>query len=125
MPGDLKPKDIKWLSVWCRQFKVNFGDVFFPDDMESKLEDIYEDIFEAELVKVGNLKNYAHGISGEVFVKDEKTLIIKGKVCKIVNKPSVESAIYYSLYFYCEVWCCTTGVTKTLAEEVQTVFCVF
>jgi hypothetical protein len=38
------------------------------------------------LVKVGDLKNYAHGISGEVFVKDEKTLVIKGKVCKIVNK---------------------------------------
>ena len=53
------------------------------------------------LVKVGNFKNYKilyvqpkdHGISGEVFVKDEKTLVIKGKVCKIVSKSSVESAI--------------------------------
>ena len=47
MPGDLKPKDIKWLSVWCRQFKVNFGDVFFPDDMEK--EDIYDSIFDNEV----------------------------------------------------------------------------
>ena len=52
MPGDLKPKDIKWLSVWCRQFKVNFGDVFFPDDMESELEDIYGDIFDNEVSSV-------------------------------------------------------------------------
>ena len=43
-------------------------------------------------VKVGNFENYKHGISGEVFVKDEKTLIIKGKICKIVSKPSVETA---------------------------------
>ena len=46
------------------------------------------------LVKVGNFKNYDqpkdHGISGEVFVKDEKTLVIKGKACKIVKKLSVE-----------------------------------
>ena len=56
---------------------------------------------EAELVRVGNFKNYAHGISGEVFVKDEKSLIIKGKVCKIVNKPSLEIPVYY---FH---WCCT------------------
>ena len=52
MPGDLKPKDIKWLSVWCRQFKVNFGDVFVPDDMESELEDIYGDIFDNEVSSV-------------------------------------------------------------------------
>jgi len=32
----------------------------------------------AELVKVGDFQNYAHGINGEVFMKDEKTLVIKG-----------------------------------------------
>ena len=49
MPGDLKPKEIKWLSVWCREFKVNFGDVFFPDNMESELGDIYDSIFDDEV----------------------------------------------------------------------------
>ena len=48
----------------------------------------------SELVKVGDFENYDkpidHGISGDVFVKDEKTLVIKGKACKIVKKPSVE-----------------------------------
>ena len=47
LPGDLKPKEIKWLSVWCRQYTVNFGDVFFPDDMEK--EDIYDEIFDNEV----------------------------------------------------------------------------
>jgi len=31
LPGDLKTTDLKWLSVWCRQFKVNFADIKFPD----------------------------------------------------------------------------------------------
>ena len=35
------------------------------------------------LFEIGDFQNYKHGISGEVFVKDEKTLIIKGKICKI------------------------------------------
>jgi len=33
LPDDLKATDIKWLSVWCRQFRVNFGDMFFPEDL--------------------------------------------------------------------------------------------
>ena len=31
-----------------------------------------------ELVKAGVFENYAYGIAGEVFLKDEKTLVIKG-----------------------------------------------
>merc|ERR1711881_251492 len=30
------------------------------------------------LVKIGDFQNYHHGIGGEVFMKDEKTLVIKG-----------------------------------------------
>ena len=33
-----------------------------------------------DLFKIGDFENHAHGISGKVFVKDEKTLIIKGKI---------------------------------------------
>ena len=36
------------------------------------------------LVKLGDFENHAHGISGKVFVKDEKTLIIKGKIFKYI-----------------------------------------
>ena len=31
LPGDLTTSEIKWLSVWCRQFEVSFGDVEFPE----------------------------------------------------------------------------------------------
>ena len=33
LPDNLKATDIKWLSVWCRKFEVNFGDIFFPEDL--------------------------------------------------------------------------------------------
>ena len=38
-PTNLKTTDIKWLSVWCRLYKVNFGEAFlkFPDE-EGKAE---------------------------------------------------------------------------------------
>ncbi|TRY81057.1 hypothetical protein TCAL_09448 [Tigriopus californicus] len=31
LPGGKTVKDIKWLSVWCRAFGVNFGELVFPD----------------------------------------------------------------------------------------------
>ena len=31
----------------------------------------------AELLEAGDFQNYAHGISGKVYLKDEKTLVIK------------------------------------------------
>merc|ERR1711997_586808 len=33
LPDTLKSTDIKWLSVWCRAFSVNFGDLTFPDGL--------------------------------------------------------------------------------------------
>ena len=32
--------DLKWMSVWCRQFAVNFGDVYFPADLKMDEEDV-------------------------------------------------------------------------------------
>ena len=29
LPSNLKISDVKWLAVWCRQFGLNFGDVYF------------------------------------------------------------------------------------------------
>ena len=39
---------------------------------------LFASVASAELVKVGNFQNYVHGINGDVFMKDEKTLVIKG-----------------------------------------------
>ena len=31
MPQDINVVDIKWMTVWCDQFGISFGDVQFPD----------------------------------------------------------------------------------------------
>ena len=33
LPQDVKTTELKWLSVWCRAFRVNFGDIFFPSNL--------------------------------------------------------------------------------------------
>jgi hypothetical protein len=35
LPKDLNVTDLKWFSVWCRQFSVNFGDLIFPENFPS------------------------------------------------------------------------------------------
>lgn len=30
LPPGTKVSDLKWISVWCRAFQVNFGDLIFP-----------------------------------------------------------------------------------------------
>ena len=29
VPDNVKVTDLKWISLWCRQFEVNFGEAFF------------------------------------------------------------------------------------------------
>lgn len=39
---------------------------------------LFASVASGEVTKVGEFNNRAHGIGGEVFIKDEKTLMIKG-----------------------------------------------
>lgn len=32
LPQNITVSDLKWISVWCRQFSINFGDFVFDDD---------------------------------------------------------------------------------------------
>ncbi len=32
LPENLNVSDLKWFSVWCRRFEVNFGDLIFPEN---------------------------------------------------------------------------------------------
>ena len=41
LPEDTKVSDLKWLSVWCRAFSVNFGDLIFPEIVEIAVEITY------------------------------------------------------------------------------------
>ena len=34
LPGTFKLRDISWLSIWCKRFTVNYGEVYIPKDIE-------------------------------------------------------------------------------------------
>ena len=34
LPGGRTLRDLKWISVWCRAFDVNFGEVNLPDRLK-------------------------------------------------------------------------------------------
>ncbi|PNF16538.1 hypothetical protein B7P43_G07206 [Cryptotermes secundus] len=59
-------RDIRWLSVWCRRFTVNFGDVFIPNNLEVPKPRVLPEF-----------KRLAHGLrSGNISVLDAKTFYI-------------------------------------------------
>ena len=34
LPANMKVGDLKWVSVWCRRFTVDFGNLIFPDNLD-------------------------------------------------------------------------------------------
>ena len=91
--------DIKWLSVWCRSFEVNFGDLIADFGFEVSYNGVGEDgdrdldtkILIAEQLGtrsddpdtaaprlIGNFTTHTHGVVGQVFAVDERTLRIEG-----------------------------------------------
>ncbi|XP_053619492.1 protein Skeletor, isoforms B/C isoform X2 [Plodia interpunctella] len=66
LPGGKRLKDIKWISVWCRRFTVNFGDVFIPQGLDPPRPRVLPEF-----------KRLAHGLrSGNISVLDAKTFYI-------------------------------------------------
>ncbi|XP_028028126.1 protein Skeletor, isoforms B/C isoform X1 [Bombyx mandarina] len=58
-------KDIRWFSVWCDEYAVNFGDVSIPRDLDYP-----------KPAKVGALRGI-HGVSSDqIIVVDAQTLLI-------------------------------------------------
>merc|ERR1719354_349150 len=39
LPEGWQMSDIKWISVWCRQFSVNFGELVVPDGFQIQEDD--------------------------------------------------------------------------------------
>ncbi|XP_035441605.1 protein Skeletor, isoforms B/C isoform X3 [Spodoptera frugiperda] len=66
LPGGKRLRDIKWISVWCRRFTVNFGDVFIPPGLDPPRPRVLPEF-----------KRLAHGLrSGNISVLDAKTFYI-------------------------------------------------
>ncbi|XP_028176404.1 protein Skeletor, isoforms D/E-like isoform X4 [Ostrinia furnacalis] len=65
LPDGVTLRDVKWFSVWCDEYAVNFGDVSIPRDLEYP-----------KPAKVGALRG-VHGVSSDaVVVVDAQTLLI-------------------------------------------------
>ncbi|XP_077992576.1 protein Skeletor, isoforms B/C-like [Glandiceps talaboti] len=66
LPGDTKITDFKWISVWCRQFTANFGQVNIPNNFVAPSEH-----------DLGEFSRLAHGLRGHVYIVDAKTFRIE------------------------------------------------
>ncbi|KAL4704033.1 hypothetical protein ACJJTC_015189 [Scirpophaga incertulas] len=65
LPDGHSLADVRWFSVWCDEYSVNFGDVSIPRDMEYP-----------KPAKVGALRG-VHGVSSDaVVVVDAQTLLV-------------------------------------------------
>ncbi|RWS22358.1 protein Skeletor: isoforms B/C-like protein, partial [Leptotrombidium deliense] len=68
MPEGRKISDVKWISIWCKKFTINFGHIDIPQNFNAPKE-----------VNLGRLPTFAHKVSAKaVIVKDSKTILIKG-----------------------------------------------
>ncbi len=92
LPQGWSTDELTWISVWCRRFGVNFGDLIIPEEEEEEIggvdldeilgadgDDDFEDEDEAvegedqDLVFLGDLTSYEH----DVQVKDISNLCFK------------------------------------------------
>lgn len=65
LPEGVSLKDIKWFSVWCDEFAVNFGDVTIPSNLDFPRPQ-----------KINNL-NGVHGVkSDNIVIVDAQTLLV-------------------------------------------------
>ncbi len=80
LPQGWSTDELTWISVWCRRFGVNFGDLIIPEEGEEEIggvdldeilgadDDDFEDEDEAvededqDLVFLGDLTSYEHDV---------------------------------------------------------------
>ena len=85
IPPHLKVSDLKWLSVWCKAYRINFGDVNFADnpllDMNTNLTlnmSYNTSIYEEETT-IGNKEE-------TTIMNEEETTIVNEEETTIVNE---------------------------------------
>ena len=65
LPEGISLKDIKWFSVWCDEFAVNFGDVTIPSNLDFPRPQ-----------KIGNLNGVHDVKSDNIVIVDAQTLLV-------------------------------------------------
>lgn len=65
LPEGKTLRDIKWFSIWCEEFAVNFGDVTIPKNLDYPYPHKIEKL------------NGVHGVSSDnIVIVDAQTLLI-------------------------------------------------
>ena len=76
LPHGLRVRDIKWLSIWCQRFTVNYGEVYVPADVEVPRP--------AALASLSNPRGRLG--SGRITILDTETLYIP-RLSLVVMEP--------------------------------------
>ncbi|XP_006815462.1 protein Skeletor, isoforms B/C-like [Saccoglossus kowalevskii] len=66
LPDGKTINNYRWVSVWCRDFTVDFGHIYIPNNFDAPLE--YD---------AGPFREYAHGLKGHVYITDSRTFRIE------------------------------------------------
>ncbi|XP_076244661.1 protein Skeletor, isoforms B/C [Calliopsis andreniformis] len=66
LPDGKRFRDIKWFSIWCRRFTVDFGSIYIPSDLKVPKPRVLPEF-----------SRLAHGLrSGNITILDSKTFYI-------------------------------------------------
>jgi len=74
LPPYIQVSDLKWISIWCKEFSKSFGDVIIGNDLvtsESEQDDSEESNY------VGDFATRYYGVEGEIHSKGPNKLLIK------------------------------------------------
>ena len=75
LPNSLKTKEIGWLSVWCRQFSVDFGNVPFFMDSQNKPNKENEVENEAESSAESGAESSAESENAADFINSHNIIV--------------------------------------------------
>ncbi|KAG1701742.1 Protein Skeletor, isoforms B/C [Nymphon striatum] len=87
LPEGLTVSNLKWISVWCRKFGVDFGHLILPDNINipsapaapaTRVDPVAPPLTQraSSVQSVGPLVTFDHGVSGDVVFFDDQTIVI-------------------------------------------------
>jgi hypothetical protein len=81
LPDSIRADEVAWVSVWCREFSVDFGSLLVPQGIDfSSLENRQQHVQPAtssgNAVSFGRLSENAHGVEGQVIATGPSTLLL-------------------------------------------------
>ena len=77
LPDNIKADQVAWVSIWCREFSVDFGSVMVPEGLDfGSLTAPIESPVASNDVRVGPLSENAHGVKGYLTFTSDSSLVL-------------------------------------------------